>query len=128
MVYLSPEQILIIHSFALDETGGLHGVRERDAISSACAIAQQQAFGQELYPTIFDKAATYIRSIIKNHPFVDGNKRTGMLAAGVFLELNGYKLNAGKGDVYKFALKVAKQKIELPIIAHWLKKNSKKIK
>jgi len=128
MVYLSPEQILIIHSFVLDETGGLHGVRDRDAIASARALAQQQAFGQELYPTVFDKAAVYIRSIIKNHPFVDGNKRSGMMTAAVFLELNGYKLQVSKGGVYKFALRVAKQKLELAKIATWLKQNSKKLK
>ena len=86
MKYLTKEQILIIHSIIIDETGGMHGVRDHNAVLSVEALPRQKLFGKELYPTIFLKATVYTRNIIMNHFFIDGNKRTGMTAASVFLE------------------------------------------
>ena len=77
----------------IDETGGTHGVRDHDAILSLESLPRQSAFGKELYSTLFAKAAVYARNIISGHPFVDGNKRTAMAAASVFLEGNGYRQN-----------------------------------
>jgi len=91
-------------------------------------MPQQTAFGKELYPSVFLKAAVYARSIIMNHPFIDGNKRTGVTSAFVFLEWNGYESTAKEGEVEEFALKVVTEKFSLEIIADWFKKHSKKIK
>ncbi len=111
---------------AIDETGGLHGVRNHAAILSLENAPKQKVFGKELYPTIFLKAAVYARDIIMNHPFLDGNKRTGMVAASVFLEDNGYAVVSKEGEIEKFALKIIKDRLSVEAIAVWLKKHSKR--
>ena len=127
-VYLTAERILQIHSMLIDETGGSHGLRDHNAILSVEQMPQQAVFGKELYPGVFLKAAVYARTIIMNHPFIDGNKRTGMAASIVFLERNGYMSIAKDGEIEEFALKVVTEKLSLGIIANWFKKHSKKIK
>ena len=92
--YLSEAEILLIHSRLIDETGGLHGIRDLHAILSVIEQPRQAVFGKELYPTVFLKAAVYARHIIAHHPFLDGNKRTGITAASVFLSDNGYTIEA----------------------------------
>lgn len=126
MLYLQIEHLLKIHSFVVDETGGLHGIRERGRLESAVARPKQVAFGQELYPTVFTKAAVYCHAIIFDHPFLDGNKRTAMTAAFVFLENNGYDSTAVEGEIEKFALSVITKRHDVTAIAAWLKEHSKK--
>lgn len=109
----------------IDETGGLHGVRDMDAILGLESAPKQKVFGKELYPTIFEKSAVYIRDIIMRHPFLDGNKRSGMTAAAVFLEDNGHEMVAKEGEIEKFALRVILEKLDLEAIAAWLKANSR---
>ena len=106
MQYLSIADILEIHSVIIDETGGSHGVRDRGAITTLDGLPRQHAFGVELYRGVFMKGAVYIRNIIFSHPFVDGNKRTAITAADVFLQLNGYAITAPKGEVEAFTLAV----------------------
>ncbi len=110
----------------IDETGGAHGVRDRNAVLSLENLPRQAVFGKELYPTIFGKAAVYARNIIFNHPFIDGNKRTGMTSAAVFLENNNCKLIAEEGEIEKFALKIISDRLELADIADWFRKHSKR--
>lgn len=117
--YLSEGEILLIHNRVVDETGGLHGIRDMHAIQSVVEQTRQAVFGKELYPTIFLKAAVYARSIIAHHPFLDGNKRTGITVASVFLEENGYKINAIEGEFYSLALRIAEDKLEHKEIAKW---------
>lgn len=111
----------------IDETGGSHGVRDHNAILSLESLPQQNVFGKELYPSLFHKAAVYARNIIASHPFLDGNKRTAMTAASVFLENNGYRLNAKEGLVEKFALRVIKEKLNVNEIAAWFQRHTTKI-
>lgn len=110
----------------IDETGGPHGVRDYHALLSLEALARQKSFGKELYPTIFLKAALYARNICMNHPFVDGNKRTGITAALVFLESNGYVCAAKQGEVERFALNIVNRKLDFEEIAKWLQAHSSK--
>ena len=126
MEYLTGEDIAQIHSMIIDETGGSHGIRDRHVLATLEGLPQQQTFGKELYPTPFLKAAVYVRNIIFGHPFIDGNKRTAMTAAGVFLENNGYAVTAEKGEVEKFVLYIIEERLELGDIAEWLKKHSRK--
>lgn len=128
MIYLNKEQILLIHSILIDETGGSHGVRDSHLILSLEDSPRQKVFGRELYPTIFLKASVYVRNIITGHPFIDGNKRTAMTTASVFLENNGYEITAMEGEIKKFALEIIIKKLDLEIIAVWFKKHSWKIK
>jgi len=123
MRYLSAEEILQIHSIVIDETGGSHGVRERGAIASVEELPRQMAFGKELYPTVFLKAAIYIRNIVFSHPFIDGNKRTAMSAGNIFLELNGYRITVAKRGIEAQALAIIKNRQSLEEIVRWLEDN-----
>lgn len=120
--------MLLIHSIIINEIGGSHGVRDNNIVAGLEHSAKQFVFGKELYPTIFDKAALYIRNIIFFHPFVDGNKRTSMAVGDVLLAENGYKLVVPEGGVEKFALEIIEKKLDVPEISKWLKTNSKKVK
>lgn len=126
MKYLSSEDILRLHDLVVNETVGAHGVRDIHTLKSLEGQPQQVVFGKELYPSIFDKAAVYAHRIITNHPFLDGNKRTGVAAAIVFLEDNGYFFIAKEGVVEALALAIATEKIEVPEIAARLKAHSKR--
>ena len=104
----------------------MHGLRDYGALLSIEAMPKQKVFERELYKDIFEKAAAYAKFIILNHPFLDGNKRTGISAASVFMENNGYAIEAQEGEIEKFALTIATEKLEIPEIARWLEKHSKK--
>lgn len=127
MQYLTSQQIKIINQILIHETGGSFGVRDNYTISSLEFLPQQTTYGEELYKGVFVKGALYIRNIIMNHPFLDGNKRTGMACGLTFLELNNYKLIVKDGEIEDFAVKVVIDKLELKDIANWLEKNSQKI-
>jgi death-on-curing protein len=87
------------------------------------AVASPASFDdQDLYPDLFTKAAALMDSLIRNHPFLDGNKRTGIAAAALFLRINGYRLNAASTELQIFTLDVAQSRQALAEIATWLKK------
>lgn len=126
MKYLTPQQVLAIHDRAVKNFGGSHGVRDITLVESAVARPQATYDGNDLYETIFEKAAALLQSLLKNHPFVDGNKRTALSSAGIFLKINGYKLiNTHKEEV-EFGVNVDNQHLSLEEIADWLKKNTEK--
>ena len=124
MNYLSPEQVLFIHSRLVAETGGGHGVRDLGLLESAVARPRATFDDQELYPDLYTKAAALMDSLINNPPFVDGNKRTGVTAAGLFLRINGQRLTASPAKLEALTLRVAKEGMEVTQLADWLRKNS----
>ena len=124
MNYLTPEQVLFIHSRLVAETGGSHGVRDLGLLESAVARPQATFDGKQFYPDLYTKAAALMDSLIKNHPFMDGNKRTGITAAGLFLRINGWKLSASPADLEAVTLRVATRDMEVAELANWLKANS----
>ena len=126
MYRLTIQQILLIHSMLVDEYGGSHGIRDNSLLLSAEQLPQQKAFGKELYPTAFQKAAVYARNIITSHPFLDVNKRTGITSAIVFLERNGFLFTAAEGELEDYAVYIANAKPSLEEIAAWLKKRAKR--
>ncbi len=79
---------------------------------------------QELYPDLFTKAAALMDSLARNHPFVDGNKRVGITAAGLFLGLNGWRLTASNGELERVTLQVAQSQLDIEKIALWFEHNS----
>jgi len=127
MRYLSAQELLVIHSEIIDQTGGMHGVRDVGLLQSIIGKPKASFSGKELYEGIFRKAAVYLQSLVQYHVFVDGNKRTGIGAAARFLFLNGYQLNVRNKAMEKFVLKIAVEKLELSVIAHWLEKHTEKI-
>ncbi len=125
VIYLSTIHVLAIHDQMIKRFGGLPGVRDLGLIESAVGRPQASFDGKDLYKTIFSKAAALLQSLLKNHPFVDGNKRTALTSAGIFLKLNQYQLMNNHDNEVNFALKVDNEKLTIEQIADWLKKHSK---
>jgi death on curing protein len=125
MIYLTPEQVLFLHAQLVAETGGSHGVRDLNLLLSALGRPQASFDDLDLYPDIFAKAAALMDLLIRNHPFVDGNKRTGIASAGIFLLQNEYKLIATNLELEKFTLEVARSEHSLLEITAWLQDNSR---
>jgi len=128
MRYLKGEEILAIHSDIIDETGGSHGIRDVGLFLSIIEKPKIQFGGKELYRGIFTKAAAYLEAFARYHVFVDGNKRTAIASATLFLFLNKYEFNATNKQVENFVVRVVVKKLEISHITEWLKKNSKKSK
>ena len=128
MNVLTPEQVLFIHYRLIEETGGSHGIRDVGLLQSAVARQATTFDKNDLYPDLFSKAASLMHSIIKNHPFVDGNKRTAISTASIFLIRNNYTLTASNKELERFTIKAASENLELQEIAKWFKEHSKKLK
>lgn len=126
MKYLTVEEVLFIHYRIIEETGGSHGVRELALLESAVQRPSATFSANDLYQDIFEKTSAIMHSIIKNHPFVDGNKRTAIAVAAVFLVSNGYDFTATNKEVERFAVKAATGAITIEGINRWFKKHSKK--
>ena len=121
MRYLSVEQVLFLHARLVEETGGSHGIRDTGLLESAVARPQATFGGKELYSDVFSKAAALMLSLISNHPFIDGNKRTGITAAALFLRANGFMLEASNAELETFAWGVADRGLGVPEAARWLR-------
>ncbi|OGL21472.1 hypothetical protein A2707_05555 [Candidatus Saccharibacteria bacterium RIFCSPHIGHO2_01_FULL_45_15] len=125
MQYFTVDEIELVHIQIVDASGGAHGTRDRGRLESAVAAQTQGVFGEELYETIFDKAAAITKGIIADHPFFDGNKRTGILLALVLLERNGIQTNIADKELEDFAVQIAIDHLDIPAIAAWLREHSK---
>lgn len=107
MIKLSREQIIMLHTQLIKETGGSDGVRDYNLLDSALEAPFQSFGGDELYPTIQSKAARLGYGLIKNHSMIDGNKRIGAHAMLVLLALNGIELSYSQKELYEEILDVA---------------------
>ena len=124
MDYLSSEEILLIHHQLIERFSGSHGVRDLNRIRSVAIAPAQEVFGKEQYIGIFNKAAVYIRNIVIDHPFIDGNKRTAISCAVMFLKKNNHIFRANLGEIEDFMVKMVVNKLEVLEIAEWLKDHS----
>ncbi|MEK7529198.1 MAG: type II toxin-antitoxin system death-on-curing family toxin [Patescibacteria group bacterium] len=124
--YISVGQVVAIHDSLVKQFGGSHGIRSKELLESAVFRMQASFDGIDLYQDIFEKAAALFESLCKNHPFVDGNKRTAFTATATFLEVNGYNTEFDQNEAEKFTIAIASGKEKLELIAKFLKKNSKK--
>lgn len=127
MRYLTVADVLLLHSLAIDNFGGSHGLRDLGLLESAVGRPQATYGDKDLYPTLFLKTAALVHSLLLNHQFVDGNKRTAMFSAMEFIELNGYEFVAKQEDVVTAALWIENDRPEIEEIANWLEKNSQEI-
>ena len=105
--FLTKEQILNLHSQLINKFGGIDGVRDEGLLESALNNAYGVYFGLENYPTVEEKAARLAYSLTKNHPFLDGNKRIGVLIMLVFLEINKMELTCNNEELTDLGLKIA---------------------
>ena len=120
MKKLSKEQILMLHTQLIQQTGGSDGVRDYNLLDSALENPFQSFGGEELYPTIQAKAARLGYGLIKNHCMIDGNKRIGTHAMLVFLVLNGIELKYTQKELYETILDIAAGKIEYEDLLQWV--------
>ena len=121
--HLSPQQVLFIHARLTDETGGDHLLRDVGLLASAVARPRAAFGGEELYADLFAQAAALMQSLLLNHPFLDGNKRTGITAAALLLLRNGYQLTADNDELERFTFAVANGQHSLEEVAAWFRSN-----
>ncbi len=121
-VWVLREVVFLLHEQSLAQFGGAAGVRDEGLLDSALGKPLNLfAYGK---PTIFDLAASYGFGIVKNHPFIDGNKRTGFVVAVTFLELNGQRFVAGEVDATVRVLALAAGEMSEAAFSAWLEANS----
>lgn len=118
--------MLVIHEALIKRYGGSHGIHNQGLLESAVFRPQSSVFGQDAYPTLFEKCAVLGYSLIQNHPFADGNKRTGFAAMHLMLLINGYDITSTTKEEVTMAEKIASGKMRESAIDQWLKKYSKK--
>ena len=127
LVFLDVYDVIELHAAQLEVFGGGTGLRDRGLLESA--VAQPQAsFGEQYaHDGLFSMAAAYLFHIVSNHPFVDGNKRAGLLSALVFLDLNGITIARPSDALYELTMGVAEGRLEKPAIAAELERIAKLI-
>lgn len=125
--YLTVADVLLLHFLAIEKSGGSHGIRDLGLIESAVARPRATFGGEDLYKSLYDKLAVLCHSLIKNHAFVDGNKRTSLLSSMTMLELNGYKFNCSQKELVEYGIAIDNENIEEKEIAVWFKKHCKKL-
>ena len=123
MRYLTVGEVLEIYSRVMQQSGGLIGIRDLGAVESAVAQPRMRFGGAELYPTLVEKASGLGFSLIQNHPFLDGNKRTGHAAMETFLVLNGHHITASVDQQVEIVLGVASGAVSRESFTGWLRRN-----
>jgi death-on-curing protein len=122
--WLTREECLALHEMMLSQHGGSEGLRDENMLESALAKPRQLfAYGK---PTLSDLAASYVCGLVKNHPFIDGNKRTGFMLGAGFLERNGYEFHASEVEAVVRTLALAAGELSEAEFAAWLKTNSRR--
>lgn len=124
--WLTRETIRAIHSLSLSWFGGGDGLRDEHALEKSLNRPLQHFSYAEPEPTVFELAAVYCSGIIKSHPFIDGNKRTGFMAAYSFLGINGYQLTAPEEEAALQILALADSRLSEEELTHWLEANCAK--
>jgi len=125
MRYLTLNEVLAVHDKVMRQTGGAVGVLSLPALESALAQPRMTFGGEDLYPTLVEKAAALGHSLIANYPFVDGNKRTGHAAMEVFLMVNGFEIQAAVDEQEQVILQVAAGAMKREEFTEWLRARAK---
>lgn len=120
MMKLDTDDVLLLHKMMCKATGGASGIRDIGNLESALYHAYATFDGKDLYQTIEEKAARQAYGIIRNHPFLDGNKRTGLFVMLTFLELNNIRLKFSQSELVKLGIRIAEGKTEPPDIMRWI--------
>lgn len=126
ILYLDVTQAIVIHEQMMNIGGGREGIRDFTLIHSAVERPKATFAGKSLYPTIYFQAAAMIQSLIMNHPFNDGNKRTGFFTMLRFLNINGIDCNVAQEEIIKFTIEIDTRKFTIEEISSWIEKHAKK--
>ena len=118
--YITLEEVVAIHESMVDLYGGSHGLRDLGLLQSALARPQASFAGEDLYPSLMEKAAALFHSLLFNHVFVDGNKRTALTSTARFLYINGRELCASEDELVTFPLRVENNHFSIEKISTWL--------
>jgi len=121
IIFLSVEDVLLLHTDTIDIDGGSHGVRDHGLLDAAVAMPRQQFGGAYLHEDIAAMAAAYLFHIAQNHPFVDGNKRAAVMSALAFLSANGVPLVMAPSDLETITLEVAAGEMAKDKLTNWLR-------
>ena len=124
MRYLSLAEVLELHRLIIEQSGGAIGIRDLGSLESALAQPGMTFGSEDLYPTVIDKAVALGFSIIMNHPFIDGNKRTGHAAMEIFLILNGMEISASVDEQEQVILAVASGDLGREDFSEWLRQHT----
>jgi death-on-curing protein len=122
--FLQVDDVLLIHADQVERYGGSNGVRDVPLLESAVGTPQAGFGGEYLHKDLFEMAAAYLFHLVKNHPFVDGNKRTGLAAALTFLDMNGLKLDAPRGSLYDLTIAVATRQADKAQVAEFFRSHA----
>lgn len=123
-LFLDLDNVLRLHRSLIEHYGGPDGTRDMALLQSAVAMPQAGYGGQLLHSDIFEMAAAYLYHIVQNHPFIDGNKRTGAAAAIVFLSMNGIEIDADEDGLVTLTIDVATGRSGKKEIAEFFRKIS----
>jgi death-on-curing protein len=124
---ISLEGLVWMHAVAVEEFGGSPGIRDRGLLESALARPLATVDGRNLYDSAFNRAAALAESLVLNHGFVDGNKRTAMYAMAAWLEREGYVVEAARGELRDLALSIASHDLSAEQVAVWLELRSGRV-
>ena len=107
MIWVSADDVIVLHSKIIKKTGGIDGVRDRSGLEAAVAASLQSFGGEDFYPTTIDKIARLGYGLAANHAFIDGNKRIGALMTQLLLQWNGYRLVLNRGELADMFIAIA---------------------
>jgi death-on-curing protein len=124
-VFLELAEVVLIHRDQVDRYGGAEGIRDLGLLQSALAMPASGAGGQYFHEDLFAMAAAYLFHIVRNHPFIDGNKRVGAVAAFVFLALNGIDLDAPEDAFEQLVMGVASSRVTKEEVAAFLRQHGR---
>jgi death on curing protein len=123
-IFLGLDEVIEIHNDQIKRYGGLSGIRDIELLKSAIAMPAAGVGENYLHTDIYEMAAAYLYHIVRNHPFTDGNKRTGAVASVVFLMMNGVELQANEDTFEKMVLSAAEGKMDKAAIAQFFRNHS----
>lgn len=122
-IYLTVDQVTVLHAEGIRRHGGSPGVRDPGLVDSAVAQPKAAFGGQDLYPTVVEKAAALGYSLVTNHAFIDGNKRVGLAAMDTFLRVNDHKIDATSDDLEGVILGVADGSVSRDQLIEWVRRH-----
>ena len=120
IAFLSVEDVLLLHSDTMSHEGGLSGIRDHGLLDAAVAMPRQQVGGEYLHPDVPAMATAYLYHLAQNHPFHDGNKRVAVMAAYVFLDVNGWDLNVPPSELESISRQVASGETKKDDVIKWM--------